>query len=540
TVTASALTYNGFYFNEDNASNKTSGEIVGDGSLTLKLYYNREEYTVTFLSHEDEVLKTETVRYQGSATPPPRPSRSGYDFRRWSEDYSNVTSDLVTKARYRKEEPEPVVQESTVVVNGEEQTSGTETSLEVDGEMTATYSGDSEEIEDKIDQVLQDKEDNNEESLEQNTLEIPIQTTDPDRVTSKLTGDIVKRLEDEKFNINIKTDSAEYDLPAEEITITKVAKDLGVEEESLEKIEVNVEINKSSPSEERQAVVRGREEGYRVLVTPLEFKVKAKTTSSSGEEKEVEIKEFKRYVKRRIPLPEDIDPNKITTAVLIEKDGKTVHIPTEVSQINGRWYAEINSLTNSKYTLINNEKKVKNLENHWSKEAVEDLASRKVIEDTKYFLPDASINRGKFAEYITKSLGIYREEVEILEKFTDVEDNDEISPAVYTASKYGIIKGYPDGSFRPEEKITREEAMVMYSRAMKIVELRSIEENKIENYKDKEEVSEWAFEEVKKTIGAGIFIGTTSEKIEPKGNFTFGEAANTVRNLLIEAELIND
>jgi uncharacterized repeat protein (TIGR02543 family) len=540
TASASALTYDGFYFDEDNTSNKTSGEILGDGSLVLQLYYNREVYTVTFLNHEDEVLKTETVRYQGSATPPPRPSRTGYDFRRWSEGYTYVTSDILTKATYRKEEPEPVVQESTVVVNGEEQTSGTETSLEVDGEMTATYSGDSQKIEEKIEEVIQDKEENKEENSEQNTLEIPIQTTNPDRVTSKLTGDIVKKLEDNDFNINIKTEIGDYELPAEEITITNVAKKLGVEETSLEKIEVDVEINKASGSEERQAVVRGREEGYRVLVTPVEFKVKAKTTSTTGEEKEVEIKEFKKYVKRRIPLPEDIDPNKITTAVLIEEDGSTVHIPTEVYQINGRWYAEINSLTNSKYTLINNEKTVKNAENHWSKEAVDDLASRKVIEDIDYFIPGVDISRGEFAEYITKALGIYRDNISGVISFKDLEKVDELYAGVQTASKYGIVKGYKDGTFRIKDKITREEAMIMYARAMKIADLKDLDLERIKNYKDSEEISDWAYEEVVETVGAGIFDGKREDTLDPKGTLTKAEAATALRNLLIKAGLINE
>jgi len=531
TATASALTYDGFYFDKDNTSNKTSGEIIGDGSLVLKLYYNREDYTVTFLNHEDEVLKTETVRYQGSATPPPRPSRTGYDFRRWSEGYTYVTSDIVTKATYRKEEPEPVVQETEVTVEGEEEVLGTETSLEVDGEMTVSY-----EVEnDTVEKIISSSEE-----MEEKILELPIQTTDPERVTSKLTGDIVKKLEDNDFNINIKTEIADYEIPAEEITITNVAKELGVEERSLEKIEVDVEINKASGSEERQAVVRGREEGYRVLVTPVEFKVKAKTTSTTGEEKEVEIKEFKKYVKRRIPLPEDIDPNKITTAVLIEEDGSTVHIPTEVYQIDGKWYAEINSLTNSKYTLINNEKTVKNAQDHWSKEAVDDLASRKVIEDIDYFIPDADISRGEFAEYITKALGIYRDNISGINSFKDVEESYEIYDSVETASKYGIVKGYNDGTFRPEDKITREEAMIMYARAIKIADLKELDLERIENYKDIEEVSGWAYEEVKATLGAGVFDGRIDDTLEPKGTLTKAEAATALRNLLIKAGLINE
>lgn len=41
---------------------------------------------------------------------------------------------------------------------------------------------------------------------------------------------------------------------------------------------------------------------------------------------------------------------KITTAIVIEKDGSIRHIPTYVTKIDGKYYANINSLTNSTYT----------------------------------------------------------------------------------------------------------------------------------------------------------------------------------------------
>jgi len=41
-------------------------------------------------------------------------------------------------------------------------------------------------------------------------------------------------------------------------------------------------------------------------------------------------------------------------------------------------------------------------------------------------------------------------------------------------------------------------------------------------------------------VGAGIFEGRTNETIDPKGTFTYAEAATAVRNLLLRVELIND
>lgn len=47
-VQAYALTFEGFTYDEANAENVTTGNILGDGSLVLKLYYTRNSYNLTF------------------------------------------------------------------------------------------------------------------------------------------------------------------------------------------------------------------------------------------------------------------------------------------------------------------------------------------------------------------------------------------------------------------------------------------------------------------------------------------------------------
>ena len=55
-----------------------------------------------------------------------------------------------------------------------------------------------------------------------------------------------------------------------------------------------------------------------------------------------------------------------------------------------------------------------------------------------------------------------------LQSDKDVETSHELADAIKIVAEYGIISGYPDGSFKPSARISREEAMVMYSRAMAI------------------------------------------------------------------------
>ncbi|MDQ0495884.1 hypothetical protein [Paenibacillus brasilensis] len=63
----------------------------------------------------------------------------------------------------------------------------------------------------------------------------------------------------------------------------------------------------------------------------------------------VEITHFNAYVERAITILRDVDPNQITTGIVVEADGTTRHVPTKVVQQDGQYYAMINSLTNSTY-----------------------------------------------------------------------------------------------------------------------------------------------------------------------------------------------
>ena len=251
------------------------------------------------------------------------------------------------------------------------------------------------------------------------------------------------------------------------------------------------------------------------------------------------VSKFNQYVKRVIKLPEGVDPKKVTTGIVYNKDGTFSHVPTKVFVKDGIYYAEINSLTNSSYSAIWNPITVESVNNHWSKEAVNDMASRLVIKNSKTFLPDQAITRGEFAEYIVRALGIYRTGYTGTQKFSDVEMKDDIANAVHIASEYGIISGYPDGTFKPSAQISREEAMVMYSRAMDIVRLEEINNDKITSFVDMHMISAWAYNDVKRTLSTGIFNGKTKETINPKDTFTCAEAVTAIRSLLVASELIN-
>ena len=435
--------------------------------------------------------------------------------------------------------PTPAPTGGTVVVNGMEHVVGTEIVNTEEGVTTVDLFVDNDVLEEIINQTVTAGQNADSDTHTGNTVELSVKTTNANRITTSLTAAMMQKLNDNDFALFVNTNDADYLIPADGINFDEVAKALGVDGESLE--DITIEISIESADDEVLQEITGQADihGYQIVFPPVRFTVTAKTKTADGSEREVDVSEFNQYVERIMRIPEGVDPAEITTGVVYNNDGTFSHVPTEVFEKDGVYYARIRSMTNSSYLVIYNPVIVPAVQNHWSREIVNDLASRLVIPKPESFMPDREITRGEFTEYIARAIGIFRTQSGKTAQFTDVFMGDEMSDAIALAADYGIINGFTDGTFKPDLRISREEAMAMYARAMDVIGLKETDSDKLEAYDDVDQVAQWAYESVKKVVGAGIFIGRTESTIDPKGTFTNAEAAAAIRNLLMAAGLIN-
>ncbi|MCI6359689.1 MAG: InlB B-repeat-containing protein [Clostridiales bacterium] len=84
-VTAAPAQILGFTHNQTDSRNVLSGTVAGDGSLVLKLYYTRNQYTVTYYDGDTQIGKPEAHLY-GEKLIAPEYSKDGYDFVGWYTD----------------------------------------------------------------------------------------------------------------------------------------------------------------------------------------------------------------------------------------------------------------------------------------------------------------------------------------------------------------------------------------------------------------------------------------------------------------------
>ena len=171
------------------------------------------------------------------------------------------------------------------------------------------------------------------------------------------------------------------------------------------------------------------------------------------------------------------------------------------------------------------------IDNSSEKEAIIQLNSKGIVTGitTNTFNPNGEVTRAEFAAMLVRALCL--EEIRI-DGFKDVNDKDWFFGYVGAASQIGIIGGYTDKTFRPNAKVTRQEAALMLSRAAKILgKDMSMENYEIINFlsqfTDYIKCGDWAMEALAACVKYG-YIPDDEMEIYPQRNATREEIAGMI------------
>lgn len=104
--------------------------------------------------------------------------------------------------------------------------------------------------------------------------------------------------------------------------------------------------------------------------------------------------------------------------------------------------------------------------------------------------------------------------------FKDISTHWAFKEIVYLADQK-IIGGFPDGTFGPNLNITREQAVALLVRELKI----NTANRKAPNFKDVRRDNTFAYDEIAAAVEEGLIVGKTKDRFDPKGPLTRAEAA---------------
>ena len=110
-------------------------------------------------------------------------------------------------------------------------------------------------------------------------------------------------------------------------------------------------------------------------------------------------------------------------------------------------------------------------------------------------------------------------------QFTDGADGKWYSSVIRWASQMGIVTGFQDGSFRPNENVTRVQLAAMLFRFAQY-QSRDIQgRGDLNSYQDSSSVQAWAKEAIQWAVAKGLISGKSGARLDPSGSATRAEAA---------------
>lgn len=119
--------------------------------------------------------------------------------------------------------------------------------------------------------------------------------------------------------------------------------------------------------------------------------------------------------------------------------------------------------------------------------------------------------------------------------FKDVGADAYYAPYVAWAAENGIVSGFTDGTFRPDESVTREQTAAILYRYMRYVgaDVSVGGDTNILSFTDAGEISEYAFPALQWACGAGIINGYGDGTLAPKASITRAEFAAMVSKIAL-------
>lgn len=171
--------------------------------------------------------------------------------------------------------------------------------------------------------------------------------------------------------------------------------------------------------------------------------------------------------------------------------------------------------------------------------AIVELAKKGIINGmgSGLYEPAGEFTRAQFCKVMVESLGY--EQKAYTGGFSDVAATDWHAPYVQAAVESGLFNGYPEGDFKPNQSINRQEMASVAGRAAVLAE--KVAQEKLDkfameksNFADKALVQEWAANEVAWLEAEGVFSEIAPENFEPAKVVNRAEAALIVYNTLFK------
>ncbi|MBY9080034.1 S-layer homology domain-containing protein [Paenibacillus sp. HN-1] len=167
----------------------------------------------------------------------------------------------------------------------------------------------------------------------------------------------------------------------------------------------------------------------------------------------------------------------------------------------------------------------------WAQDSIDFMAARGIVSGygDGSFKPNGSVTRAEFLQMLTQALDLNT--AGAVSSFTDVKSGAWYYSSVASAQKLGLVQGKPDGSFGPGDLLSRQDMVVMLSKALQLQGV-SVTGSSAVAFSDSADISAYARESVAKASAAGLISGQGNNRFAPHSGASRAEASVVIGNLL--------
>lgn len=184
-------------------------------------------------------------------------------------------------------------------------------------------------------------------------------------------------------------------------------------------------------------------------------------------------------------------------------------------------------LTMVPFSAFADETTASDLDGHWAENVITEWMDYGVIKgyEDGTIRPNNSITRAEMTAMLDRVMDY---QTKAANNFSDLQDTW-YTDVILKANAAGVIGGYPDGTVKPDATITRQEAVAMFSRVLSL----GTESAPEASFTDNADVADWAKDAVNAMAAKGYIHGSDGQ-FRPNDGITRAEVITIFNNIFAE------
>ncbi|MDQ0871751.1 hypothetical protein QFZ77_000410 [Paenibacillus sp. V4I3] len=174
-----------------------------------------------------------------------------------------------------------------------------------------------------------------------------------------------------------------------------------------------------------------------------------------------------------------------------------------------------------------NQPSLRDINGYWAEDAINEWIGNGLISGyaDQTFQPDKVITRAEFISLVNKALGYPHKDDQT---FKDVSQEKWFYNDVAKAKYAGYISGFDDGTFRPDQPISREQAAKIIYQLMQLKDV--LPKSDTRTFHDEQQMSDWSKPYIKAVASEGYLNGYPDQSFRPQKSITRAEAVVMLDN----------